>query len=412
MRDIKGLLTAKKRKKFAIIVHVFFIFLRLGCTSFGGPIAAIGYFREEFVEKRKWLHEATYADLVALCQLLPGPASSQTAIGIGLLKAGGWGAIASWLGFTLPSALFMILIAFGISHATSTGSENHFWQGGWIQGAKTIAVAVVAHAVWKMGRSLCPDKTRFSFAVIAALLATFLSSPFAQISAILSGGLLGWLFLKEKPALPPMHLCVPITKRTASFYLMLFGLLLIVTPLLAKSSSHHTLSVFDHFFRAGALVFGGAHVVLPLLQSIVVPQGMISNDLFLAGYGIAQAVPGPLLSFSAYLGAISNIPPNGWWGALVCLMAIYLPSFLLLLGLLPFWDKVRQFPKMRPVMQGLNAAVVGLLFSALYNPVWTHSIYNFKDFCFALAAFLLIGILKWPIWLIVLLGLFLGQALL
>lgn len=402
MRGIKPL----PEKKTERVLQIFLIFLWLGCTSFGGPIAAIGYFREEFVERRGWFHESTYADLVALCQLLPGPASSQTAIGIGLLKGGYWGAIVSWVGFVLPSAILLVLFGLGISGIGSLSTA------GWIQGAKIVAVAVVANAVWRMGETLCPDRTRLCFAAVAALLATFLPTPFAQVSAILSGAILGWLFLKGKQCLPPVHIPVPISKLSASISLVLFWILLIAIPLLAKLSNHHTLQVFDSFFRAGALIFGGAHVVLPLLQSIVVPTGMVSNDLFLAGYGIAQAVPGPLLSFSAYLGAISKIPPNGWAGALLCLFAIYLPSFLLLIGLLPFWEKIRRHHWMKPVMQGINAAVVGLLFAALYNPVWTNSIHNFKDFSFALVAFLLLGILKWPAWLVVLVGVSSGQLFL
>lgn len=402
MRGVKPL----SDQKFPRVFQIFLIFLRLGCTSFGGPIAAIGYFREEFVDRRRWFHESTYADLVALCQLLPGPASSQVAIGIGLLQAGYWGALVSWIGFVVPSAILLVLFGLGISGISQLS------QAGWIQGAKIVAVAVVAQAVWRMGKSLCPDRIRISFAAVAALLATCLPSPFAQISAILSGGLLGWLFLKGKQFLPPVHIPVPISKRSASIALALFFMLLMIIPLWAKLSNHHALQVFDSFFRTGALVFGGAHVVLPLLQSIVVPNGMVSNDLFLAGYGVAQAVPGPLLSFAAYIGAISQIPPNGLFGAALCLIAIYLPSFLLLIGLLPFWGKIRLHHWMKPVMQGLNAAVVGLLLAALYNPVWTNSIYNMKDLCFALTAFLLLSILKWPSWLVVLLGVSLGQMLL
>ncbi len=387
--------------------QIFLLFLRLGCTSFGGPIAAIGYFREAFVDHRQWLHESTYTELVALCQLLPGPASSQIALSIGLLRGGYLGAILALLGFALPSTIIMIVFGLTLSDFSDVS------QAGWAQGAKIIAVAVVAHAIWKMGKALNPDKTRLFFIIIAAAIALWLPSPFAQVGSILSGGLLGWLFLKKNHApLPTMHLSIPISRTSAFAALLLFFILLLVTPIAAQLTQQQAFRAFDGFFRAGALVYGGGHVILPLLQSIVVPGGMVSNDLFLAGYGIAQAIPGPLVSFAAYLGTISKIPPNGVLGGILCLLAIYLPSFLLIIGLLPFWGRIRRYSWMHPVMLGLNASVIGLLIAALYNPVWTNAIHNLKDLCFALVALLLLSLLKWPPWLVVLLGVSLGQILL
>lgn len=380
-------------------IALFLIFLRLGATSFGGPIAAIGYFREEFVDRKRWFQESTYADIVALCQLLPGPASSQVAITIGLLQAGYWGAIVSWVGFVMPSAIIMFLFGLGVSNLT------HLSYTSWIQGAKIVAVAVVAQAILKMGKSTCPDVIRLCIAGFSAFFILFFSNnPLAQVGAILIGGILGWLFIKKSISLIPIPTSICISKYSAIIMLILFSSLLIGLPILTKKISNpHILEVFNLFFRTGSLTFGGGHVILPLLQSTVVPKGMVSNDLFLAGYGVAQGIPGSLLSFAAYIGTISKIPPNGWVGGLLCLFAIYLPSFLLITGLLPFWEKIRHYHWMNSTMKGLNAAVVGLLIAAFYNPLWIHSIYNLKDFGFACIAFLLLT-LRWPAWLVVLLG--------
>src|SRR3990167_8236734 len=321
--------------KFLEIINLFLIFLRLGCTSFGGPIAHLSYFRDEFVERRKWLNEHAYVDLVALCQLLPGPASSQVGIAIGLMRAGYLGAIVAWLGFTLPSAIILVIFAYGLSEISSAVNA------GWIHGLKIVAVAVVAQAVWSMGKNLCPDRIRAAFAVAAALMTSLFPGALGQISIIIAGGILGWLILKKEQVFPHADFPITTSKVTGTLILFVFFLLLLVLPVFANVSQHHTIYIFEVFYRAGALVFGGGHVVLPLLQSLVVPTKMVSNNLFLAGYGAAQAIPGPLFSFAAYLGAISTLPPNGLLGASICLVAIFLPSFLLIVGVLPFWEKFR-----------------------------------------------------------------------
>ncbi len=384
------------------ILQVFLVFLRLGCTSFGGPIAHLGYFREEFVEKRKWLSEHAYVDLVALCQLLPGPASSQVGMAIGLTRAGYLGAIVAWLGFTLPSAIILVLFAYGLSEISNAVNA------GWIHGLKIVAVAVVAQAVWIMGRNLCPDRPRILFAIVAAIITSLFPGVFSQIGMIVGGGVAGWLILKREPVFPHADLPIKTSKALGVFLLVLFLLLLFLLPMFAQISQNNLYYVFEGFYRAGALVFGGGHVVLPLLQAVVVPK-MLSNNLFLAGYGIAQAIPGPLFSFAAYLGAMSTLAPNGLLGASICLVAIFLPSFLLIIGILPFWEKLRRYHAMKLAMQGINAAVVGLLLAALYNPVWTNAIYNIVDFAIALVAFLLLQFWKWPSWLVVIVGAIAGQ---
>ncbi|MCL9685259.1 chromate efflux transporter [Legionella maioricensis] len=391
--------------RFFRAIDVFLIFLRLGLTSFGGPVAHLGYFREEFVERRQWLNEHAYSDLVALCQLLPGPASSQVGIAIGLSRAGYLGAVVSWLGFTLPSALILVLIAFGL---TKIGNAL---DAGWLHGLKIIAVAVVAQAVWQMSKTLCPDLIRKLFAVVAALIAVLFPNAWGQVGVILSGGLIGWLLLKNAPLFPHVHLPIKISKCSGIIALSLFFTLLILLPLLSASTHNNFFYICEGFFRAGSLVFGGGHVVLPLLQSVVVPAGLITNELFLAGYGAAQAGPGPLFSFAAYLGAILKLAPNGLLGASTCLIAIYLPSFLIVIGVLPFWEQLRRYQAMKQAMQGINAVVVGLLLAALYNPVWTNAIYNAVDFCVALGAFLLLNFWKFPSWVVVLIGAGIGQII-
>jgi chromate transporter len=377
---------------------VLLIFLRLGCTSFGGPVAHLGYFRAEFVTRRRWLDDAAYGDIVALCQFLPGPASSQTGVTLGILRAGLPGGLAAWAGFTLPSAVLMVLAAIG---ATSVGA---FADASWLHGLKIVAVAVVAQALWGMARNLCPDRPRATMAVAAAVLALAAPGAAGQIGAIVAGGLIGWRLLERPPPAGFMGLGFTIPRKVAVVALVALGVLLVGLPILAASSTSHALALFDRFYRAGALVFGGGHVVLPLLQQAVVPPGWIDNNLFLAGYGVAQAMPGPLFTFAAYLGAAMRPGPAGWPGGALCLFAIYLPSFLLLIGVLPFWDGLRRRPAVQASLRGVNAAVVGLLLAAFYTPVWTSAIAGPADFALGVAAFLLLVMWKVPPWLVVVLG--------
>ena len=375
-------------------------FLRLGVTSFGGPVAHLGYFRAEFVQRRQWLDEAVYADIVALCQFLPGPASSQVGISIGILRAGLPGALMAWLGFTMPSAVAMILFGYGVTRFGDLSGAA------WLHGLKIVAVAVVAQAVWGMARSLCPDRERATIAVGAAILALAIPSAAGQVGAIAAGGLIGWSLLgggaAAAPPGPPLAVYLPRAlslAAIAAFFVLLIGL-----PLLAAAFPLQPLKLFDSFYRSGSLVFGGGHVVLPLLQAEVVPTGWVSNDAFLAGYGAAQAVPGPLFTFSAYLGTVMGPAPNGWIGGLICLAAIFLPSFLLLIGALPFWDSLRRRPAVQSALRGVNAAVVGLLLAALYRPVWTSAIFTPADFAIGIVAFLLLALWAVPPWLVVILG--------
>jgi chromate transporter len=378
--------------------------LRLGLTSFGGPIAHLGYFRDEYVVRRTWLDEKTYADLVALCQFLPGPASSQVGIAIGQLRAGTLGALAAWTGFTLPSAIALVLFAYGVDALGGTLG------GGWLHGLKVVAVAVVAQAVLGMMRALAPDRERATLAVVAAALVLAVPSAWGQVGAIVLGGVAGILLFRGEA--PADHAALPVTigRRTGAMLLALFVVLLIGLPLIAAAVPSQSVRLFDAFYRAGALVFGGGHVVLPLLQASVVPPGWVSNDAFLAGYGAAQAVPGPLFTFAAYLGAVMGPQPNGWLGAALCLVAVFLPSFLLVIGTLPFWDALRRRPLAQATLRGVNAAVVGLLIAALYNPVWTAGITGPYDFALAAAAFLLLFMWQTPPWLVVVLSA-LGGAL-
>ncbi len=379
-------------------LEVLRIFTRLGLTSFGGPVAHLGYFRAEFVERRKWLGEAAYLDIVALCQFLPGPASSQVGITIGTLRAGLPGALAAWFGFSAPSAVALILFAYGVG---SLGDISHV---PWLHGLKIVAVAVVAQAVWGMARNLCPDRERATLAVGAALLALAVPSAVGQIGAIVAGGLIGWRFFPGTVVAQAEPLAVRIARPLAVTALVLCFALLFGLPLVAAATANHTIALFSSFYRSGALVFGGGHVVLPLLQQAVVPPGWVGNDAFLAGYGAAQAVPGPLFTFAAYLGAVMGQRPNGWTGGLICLVAIYLPTFLLLMGLLPFWDALRRRTAVQAALKGVNAAVVGLLLAALYRPVWTSAIFAPADFGLAVAAFLMLVFWRVPPWLVVVLG--------
>jgi len=362
--------------------EVLLIFLKLGLSCFGGPIAHIGYFRDEFVVRRRWLDEHAYADLVALCQFLPGPASSQVGFSIGLLRAGYLGAAAAWTGFTLPSAILLVLFAYGAG----------FLQGplgaGLLHGLKLVAVAIVAQAVWGMARTLCPDRERASIAAIASVIVLFGGTSLAQISAIVFGAAAGlWLCRGGQPS-ESGHLIVPISRRAGMAALIVFFILLAGLPLLRNLSSDAAL--FDAFYRSGALVFGGGHVVLPLLREAFVTPGWVSDDAFLAGYGAAQAVPGPLFTFAAYLGAVANPSAHGVPGAALGLIGIFLPGILVLLGTLPFWDALRRKTFAQAMMRGVNAAVVGLLGAALYNPVWTSSVREPGDFALALVGFVLL----------------------
>jgi chromate transporter len=369
--------------------------LRLGLTSFGGPIAHLGYFREEYVVRRKWIDETRYADLVALCQFLPGPASSQVGIALGIGRAGLLGGVAAWLGFTLPSAVALVAFGRGLE-AVGVGDA------GWLHGLKVVAVAVVAQAVWGMARTLAADRVRASVAVLAAIAVLVSRTAAAQAAVIVAAGVLGWYALPAPGRVPtgePWR--ARVGPRLAAGALVLFFGLLVALPLLRSVAPSPGLARFDSFFRAGSLVFGGGHVVLPLLQAEVVPPGWVTNEEFVAGYGAAQAVPGPLFTFAAYLGAVSHEPPRGVPGAALALVAVFLPSFLLVVGCLPFWDVLRARPGFQAALQGVNAAVVGLLLAALYDPVWTSAITGPADFALALAAFGLLVFWRVAPWLVV-----------
>ncbi len=390
--------------------EVFGAFLRLGLTSFGGPIAHLGYFREEFVVRRKWLDEKAYADLVALCQFLPGPASSQTGFSIGLMRAGYAGALAAWTAFTLPSAIVLVLFAYGAKALTGPAGT------GLLHGLKLVAVAIVAQAVWGMARSLCPDRERASIAAVAAVLILFSTTSVVQIGAIALGGLAGlWLCRDGAPAASPDqtagHTAIPVSRTAGLLALMLFFVLLGGLPILRSLGLAPGVAVFEAFYRSGALVFGGGHVVLPLLRDAFVGPGWVSDNAFLAGYGAAQAVPGPLFTFAAYLGTIVNTSPHGIAGAALGLVGIFLPGILVLLGTLPFWNTLRQRRDAQAVMRGVNAAVVGILAAALYNPVWTNSVASSRDFAVALVGFILLTVWRTPPLAVVIFGALAGLAL-
>jgi chromate transporter len=385
--------------------EVFTASLRLGLTSFGGPIAHLGYYHDEYVVRRRWLDEKTYADLVALCQFLPGPASSQVGMAVGLIRAGFPGAVAAWLGFTMPSALAMLLFAYGVDALGGALAS------GWLHGLKVVAVAVVAQAVLSMMRALAPDRARATLAVTAAVVVLAVPSALGQIGAIVLGGVVGAVFFKASRNTDDAPLPLTVSRWAGGCLLAVFFILLVGLPLLAALVPSQGLKLFDAFYRAGSLVFGGGHVVLPLLQASVVPPGWVSNDAFLAGYGAAQAVPGPLFTFAAFLGAVMHVPPNGWSGALICLVAIFLPSFFLVAGTLPFWDQLRRLPLAQSALRGVNAAVVGLLLAALYHPVWTSAISGRYDFALAIAGFLLLFMWKAPPWAVVLLSAAGGQLI-
>ncbi|HMO56357.1 MAG TPA: chromate efflux transporter [Roseiflexaceae bacterium] len=387
--------------------EVLLTFLRLGLTSFGGPVAHLGYFRSEIVERRKWVDEATYADLVVLCQFLPGPASSQVGMALGITRAGLRGGLAAWLGFTLPSALLMLACAYGVA-ALPTEADL-----GWLRGLKIVAVAVVAQAVWGMARTLCPDRPRATIALVAAAIALLWPAALGQVVIIVLAGLLGRrLFTATVDVVAVTRTSRTIGRGLATASLALFFVLLLVLPLARTALPNlHVLGLIDSFYRAGALVFGGGHVVLPLLQAEVVPPGWLSNEQFVAGYGAAQAVPGPLFTFAAYLGAVAQPTPNGWLGGLIALLSIFLSSWLLIVGALPFWDVLRSRADIQAALRGINAAVVGLLLAALYQPVWTSAIAGPADMALALGAFALLVFWKVPPWLVVVLAAIGGAVL-
>ncbi|MBI1959914.1 MAG: chromate efflux transporter [Candidatus Rokubacteria bacterium] len=378
------------------VLEVLWVATRLGLTSFGGPIAHLGYFREEYVVRRKWLDEATYADLVALCQFLPGPASSQVGIAIGVARAGLLGGLSAWLGFTLPSAIALVAFAYGIQVLGVADT-------GWLHGLKVAAVAVVALAVWGMARALAPDRERATIALLSAIGAVLWPTGIGQVTIIVVGALVGLRFLPGAAAPASTQAPPPVGRRLGTAALVLFFGLLAALPIARQLVPSHAVAVFESFFRAGSLVFGGGHVVLPLLQAEVVPPGWVTGEQFVAGYGAAQAVPGPLFTFAAYLGAVMGPAPNGVVGAALALGAVFLPSFLLVIGALPFWDTLRRRSGFQAALRGINAAVVGLLLAALYQPVWTSAIRAPADVALALAAFGMLAFWKAPAWLVVVL---------
>jgi len=370
--------------------EVLLIFLKLGLTCFGGPIAHIGYFRDEFVVRRKWIDEHAYADLVGLCQFLPGPASSQVGFSIGLMRAGYLGALAAWTGFTLPSAIALVLFAYG------AGALKGPIGTGLLHGLKLTAVAIVAQAVWGMARTLCPDRERASIAAVTALIILFSTSSVAQIGAIVLGGIAGLWLCRSETAAPSGHVEMPVSRTAGLVALTAFFLLLVGLPVLRGLTGSSGVALFEAFYRSGALVFGGGHVVLPLLREAFVTPGWLNDDAFLAGYGAAQAVPGPLFTFAAYLGTVVAPEPHGLAGALLGLVGIFLPGILVLVGVMPLWDSFRRRAGAQAMMRGVNAAVVGLLGAALYNPVWTSTVHTPRDFGIALVGFVLLTAWRAP----------------
>mgnify|MGYP001548119818 CR=1 FL=1 len=379
-------------------------FLKLGSMSFGGPVAHLSYLREEFVAKRRWLTDDAYADLVALCQFLPGPASSQVVFALGMQRAGVVGALLASVCFTLPSAILMIVFAYGV---TAIGDLRH---AGWLHGLKLAAVAVVAQAVWGMGKKLCPDRARITLALTAAAAVLLIPSSLGQIGTIAAGAIAGWLlFRREVPVNGQMAARLARHHLWAAGTLIVFATLLVTLPAIATASGHKELRVFDSFYRAGSLVFGGGHVVLPLLRAEIVPPGWIADDAFLAGYGAVQAVPGPLFTFAAYLGTVIAGNPHAWLGGLMCLLGIFLPAWLLIGGALPFWHLLRGRAGTQAALRGANAAVVGVLLAALYNPVWKEAVTNARDVATVFVAFVCLETWRVPPWLIVILTAAAGQ---
>ncbi|MCG7336115.1 chromate transporter [Sporosarcina sp. ACRSM] len=382
------------------LLEILFVSTRLGLTSFGGPTAHLGYFHEEYVRRRKWMDEKSYADLVALAQFLPGPASSQVGIGIGVMRAGVLGGLVSFIGFTLPSVIALILFAL-LLEGFDIGNA------GWIHGLKIVAVVVVAHAILGMAKNLTPDLKRKTIALFALVSTLLWQTAFTQVGVILIAALFGFLLYKQHNENEEASSPFPIAKSVSVICLLLFFALLFLLPIMREITGSYWVALFDSFYRSGSLVFGGGHVVLPLLEQELVPNGWVSEEAFLAGYGATQAVPGPLFTFAAYLGAVMK----GWQGGLIATIAVFLPAFLLILGALPFWDALRSNPKIKGAIMGVNAAVVGILISALYHPIWTSSILAPADFALAAILFSMLVYWKLPPWMIVVSGAIGGTVL-
>jgi chromate transporter len=382
-----------ERNRLKTLLEILLISTRLGLTSFGGPVAHLGYFHGEYVRKRKWMDEKSYADLVALCQFLPGPASSQVGIGIGVMRGGVLGGIISFIGFTLPSVIALILFAL-ILDGLDMGDVS------WIHGLKIVAVAVVAHAILGMAEKLTPDLKRKSIALFALVVTLLWQTAFSQVGVIIIAGIIGFLIYRQHTENEDIEFEFPVSRTFAVICLTLFFGLLVILPIVRETTSIGWIALFDSFYRSGSLVFGGGHVVLPLLEREFVPTNWISEEAFLAGYGAAQAVPGPLFTFAAYIGAVMD----GWQGGLLATFAIFLPAFLLILGTLPFWNMLRRNPKIKGALMGVNAAVVGILISAFYKPIWTSTIIRPLDFAFAAVLFSMLVYWKLPPWIIVVTG--------
>lgn len=376
----KNLLQVKRGIKISLknLAEILYVSTKLGLTSFGGPIAHLGYFHNEYVIKRKWIDEKTFNDLVALCQFLPGPASSQTGFGIGMIRGGLIGGIISWVGFTLPSAIILTLFAFFLQ-------DINLLNAGWIYGLKLVAVAIVAQAIFTMGQKFSNNKISFTIMVIACAISLLWKSPFSQIVIIILSGISGFYLFKNTLPLQVQDVEVKIKHEYSIISLLIFFILLILFPILSTFYPNIWLQIINIFYNTGAFVFGGGHVVLPLLENKLIPLGLITKDKFLAGYGIAQAIPGPLFTFSAYIGAVIS----GWKGAVIATISIFLPSLLLVAGVFPFWDSIRKKEGVQGTLAGINACVVGILLSAFYNPIWVSSIFTPKDFIFALSLFTL-----------------------
>lgn len=387
-------------RSFKALLEIFLISTRLGLTSFGGPTAHLGYFHEEYIRRRKWLDEKSYADLVALAQFLPGPASSQVGIGIGVMRAGVLGGVISFIGFTLPSVIALILFATFLT-------EFDIGNAGWIHGLKIVAVAIVAHAIIGMAKNLTPDLKRKSIALFALIITLIWQASFTQIAVILLAALFGFLLFRRQDDSAETSSQFPISKRVSVICLLLFFSLLILLPVIRELTGSDWVAMFDSFYRSGSLVFGGGHVVLPLLEQEFVTTGWISKESFLAGYGATQAVPGPLFTFASYLGTVMK----GWQGGVVATIAVFLPAFLLILGTLPFWDQLRRNAKIKSAIMGVNAAVIGILISALYFPIWTSSIQAPADFALAAILYSMLAYWKLSPWIIVLTGIIGGSLL-
>lgn len=390
-------MNSTKQNRIRSLIELFLVSTRLGLTSFGGPTAHLGYFYEEYVRRRKWMDEKSYADLVALCQFLPGPSSSQVGIGIGIMRAGILGGITSFIGFTLPSVVALFTFAL-IMTGIDVGNA------GWIHGLKIVAVAIVAHAIIGMAKSLTPDLKRKAIAIVALIVSVLWQTAFSQVGVILIAACIGYYLLKQKNDGAVVQSRFPVSKRVGGFCLLLFVGLLVALPLLKEATGSYWLAMFDSFYRSGSFVFGGGHVVLPLLEKEFVPTGWMSEESFLAGYGVTQAVPGPLFTFAAYIGTVMN----GWQGGLVATVAIFLPAFLLVIGALPFWDQLRNHQKVSGAIMGVNAAVIGILIAALYTPIWTSSILGAKDFGVAVILFCMLAYWKLSPWVVVATGILAG----